>query len=212
MSTIVNQFVQGQRRIDGSVSHSVTLGDDRIVIEKGAIVEPGVHIAGPAYICRGVTVRHGAYLRPYCLLLEGALVGHATEMKSSILLQGAQAPHFAYVGDSVLGNRVNLGAGTRLSNVPMTAGYVMGTKEGKSIHIQVNGRDYDTGARKFGSILGDEVQTGCNAVLNPGTLIGKRSLVYPNMTVPKGLYPADTIFKLRQVVEVVERRYSQPVV
>jgi NDP-sugar pyrophosphorylase family protein len=212
IAAIMDDLVQDQRRIDGAVSPSVALGDARIVIEDGAVVEPGAYIVGPAYIGRGATVRHGAYLRPYCILLEGAIVGHASEMKSSILLPGAQAPHFAYIGDSILGNRVNLGAGTRLSNVPVTAGYVNGVKEKKSIHLQIDGQDYDTGTRKLGAILGDEVHTGCNAVLNPGTLIGKRSLVYPNMTIPKGFYPADTIFKLRQVVEVVERRYSQPAV
>jgi bifunctional N-acetylglucosamine-1-phosphate-uridyltransferase/glucosamine-1-phosphate-acetyltransferase GlmU-like protein len=116
-------------------------------------------------------------------------------LKGAILLNHSAAPHFNYVGDSILGNHVNLGAGTKLSNLKITKG---------SVHIKIDDKVYDTGLRKFGAILGDRVETGCNSVLNPGVLIGPGSAVYPNTTI-SGYIPPGSIVKLRQTLEIVKK-------
>jgi NDP-sugar pyrophosphorylase family protein len=126
-------------------------------------------------------------------------------VKSSVLLDGAKAPHLAYVGDSILGRDVNLGAGTKLSNLAMKApAAAMGGKA--TVSVTIEGRSYDTGRAKLGAILGDHVETGCNAVTNPGCLIGPRTAVYPNASLRPGYYPPDSIVKLRQKLVVIERR------
>lgn len=182
--------------------------DDRhaVVIGEGTVVEPGAFIQGPAIIGRNCEIRHGAYIRGDVLIGDNCVVGHTTELKNAILLNNSDAPHFAYVGDSILGNRVNLGAGTKLSNVPVTSKKDPVTKKRPTIKVTVDGKTYDTGLSKFGAILGDDVQTGCNSVMNPGCLIGKRTLIYPNLSLRKGYYPADLVIKLKQEIEEVERR------
>lgn len=202
---IVNELIGNRRTIEGNVSPQAVLGEGPLVVCPGATIEPGAYIMTPAYIGAGATVRHGAYVRPFSVIMERAILGHASEIKSSLMLPHSQAPHFAYVGDSVLGRHVNLGAGTKLSNVPITAGHVRGVKEKKTVHVKFDNNEYDTAARKFGAILGDEVQIGCNAVLNPGTFVGPRTMVYPNAVLNKGFYQADSIVKLRQQLETVER-------
>ena len=160
------------------------LFDDHIILGSGTVVEPGALIKGPTVIGNNTEVRQGAYMRGNCLVGHGCVVGHATEMKNSIMLDGAKAAHFAYVGDSILGNAANLGAGTRLANLKMIPG---------SIAIRHDGKVYDTGRRKLGAILGDNTETGCNAVTSPGTLMGPSSIVYPTIMVPGGYYPKRTI-------------------
>jgi len=194
-------------QIFGTVATGAFLapGDD-IYIGPGAVVEPGASIAGPAYIGPDAHVRHGAYIRGNALIAAGAIVGHATEVKNSILLSGAYAPHFNYVGDSILGRGVNLGAGTKLSNLTVVSVKDPATGQRPTLKILIGGEVFDTGLAKLGAILGDGAQTGCNSVLNPGVLIGPRSLVYANASLPKGYYPADTIIKLRQTFEYADRR------
>ena len=153
-----------------------------IYIHESAIIEPSVHIIGPAYIGPGVTIRHGAYIREYSWICANSLVGHSSETKHSILLPGAKAPHFNYVGDSVLGPRVNLGAGVKLSNL---------RNDGKEVHVILNGERMGSGLRKFGAILGEDCQLGCNAVTNPGVVLGPRCMVMPNTTVT-GIYDSDS--------------------
>ena len=160
------------------------LFDDHIILGSGTVVEPGALIKGPTVIGNNTEVRQGAYMRGTCLVGNGCVVGHATEMKSSVLLDGAKAAHFAYVGDSVLGNDANMGAGTKLANLKMIPG---------SIAIRYDGKVYDTGRRKLGAILGDNTETGCNSVTSPGTLMGPSSIVYPTITVPGGYYPKRAI-------------------
>ena len=167
-----------------------------VYLGPGSRVEAGATVIGPALIDKDALVRQGAYIRGRVLVGAGALVGHATEVKNSILLPEAKAPHFNYVGDSILGRRVNLGAGSILSNLKVTP---------DTISVQVGDHTYSTGLRKLGGILGDECETGCNCVLNPGTLIGPRTLAYP-LTSLRGYYPPDSIIKLRQQHQVVERR------
>lgn len=187
---------------EGTLPEGVWVGNENIFISTKARVEPGAFIQGPAYVGPGVTISHGAYVRANCILLEGSVLGHASEMKNSILLPGAKAPHFAYIGDSVVGSMANLGAGTKLSNVPVVRNK---SDHGLAISIEIDGKVYNTGLAKLGAIIGDGVQTGCNSVTSPGALIGMRTLIYPNVTVAKGLHPGDSVIKLRQNIELVPR-------
>ena len=165
----------------------VTFTDYRVQFGKGILVEPGAMIKGPTMILDNAQVRQAAYIREDCLIGPKAVVGHATEAKHSIFLEDSKAGHFAYIGDSILGNSVNLGAGTKLANLKFASGSVKiaGPQGGK----------IDTGRRKIGAILGDFVQTGCNSVTNPGVLLGPHSMVAPNSTVKPGFYPSKTIVR-----------------
>lgn len=195
---------------DGTIFGEVRSGayiDDRqsVVIGAGTVVEPGAYIQGPAIIGENCQIRHGAYIRGDVIIGNGCVIGHASELKNTIMLDDAQAPHFAYVGDSILGRNVNLGAGTKLSNLPVTS--IKDSKTGRraTIKIKVNGVEYDTGLSKFGAVIGDCAQTGCNVVANPGTLIGPRTLIYPNLSLRKGYYGPDQIVKLQQNIELVKK-------
>ena len=187
----------------GQVMEGAVLGDGPIRIEEGAVVEPGTFIQGPCYIGRGAGFRHGAYIRGEVVLLEGAVLGHTSEAKNSLLLPNAKAPHFAYLGDSLIGARVNLGARTKLSNLAITSKRDPRTRKRPTISVWNDGTRHDTGLTKFGAILGDDVGTGCNCVLNPGTLIGPRSIVHASASVPRGVYPPDTVLKLRQDIDSI---------
>jgi len=172
--------------------HPTAVLEGKVVIEPGASIGPHAFVQGPAWLMAGARVGHGAYLRDGVLLAPHATVMHASEAKRAIFLAGAKAPHFNYVGDSVLGHRVNLGAGVKLANFKATAD-----------EIQMDGRP--TGLRKLGSLVGDDVSLGCNAVLAPGTVVGARTVVYHGATL-RGVIPADTMVKLRPELDVVPRR------
>ena len=159
---------------------------NRIRIGKGVLIEPGAFIKSPTIIGDQTEVRHGAYIRGNCLIGRNCVVGHVTEVKHTIFLDGAKAGHFAYLGDSILGNQVNLGAGTKLANLRFIKG---------DISITTAGATVKTGLRKMGAVLGDQVQTGCNSVTNPGTLLGKKSMVIPNTTVPAGYHPDGSLIR-----------------
>jgi len=159
---------------------------DKIQFGKGVKVEPGAFIASPTIIGDMTEIRHGAYLRGYCLIGRKCVVGHVTEVKHSIFMDDAKAGHFAYLGDSILGNEVNLGAGTKLANLRFTPG---------NVKVRTADGPVDSGLRKFGAILADFVQTGCNSVTNPGTVLGKKSLVLPNTTVPSGLHEKNSLIR-----------------
>jgi len=173
----------------------VYLLGDRISIGEGCRIEPGAVIVGPAVIEDGVQIRTGAYVRENVILGEGSLVGAHSEVKGSVLFPGAKAPHQAYVGDSLLGRDVNLGAGTILSNVKNI---------GREVSFRAGGQVIQTGLRKFGAVLGDGCKTGCNTVLNPGVLMGPGSVTYPNATLRSGFYPPGTLIKVRQQQQTVE--------
>ncbi|HFC11594.1 MAG TPA: glucose-1-phosphate thymidylyltransferase, partial [Anaerolineae bacterium] len=196
----------GQRIIEGDVMTGAIIDDGPIYIGKGAVIHPTAWIQSPAYIAAGAVVRHGALVRPNVIMLEGSVIGHASEAKNAILLKHAYAPHFAYVGDSILGNHCNLGAGTKLSNLSVLSEKDIKTGKRPTIKLIVDKQQFDTGLAKMGAILGDHAQTGCNTVLNPGCIIGKHSLVYANTSLRKGVYPANSLIKLRQVMEIVTRR------
>ncbi len=153
--------------------------DPNVQLGKGTVVEPGALIKGPTIIGNGTEIRQGAYIRGTCLVGDRCVVGHTTEVKGSIFLDGAKAGHFAYVGDSILGKDVNLGAGTKLANLKI---------KGNNVRIWTENGAVDTGRRKLGAIIGDGTEIGCNAVTNPGTILGKRCLVFPLTSVAPGIY------------------------
>jgi len=174
----------------------VVLAGDRIEIGRGTRIAPGVTIHGPVRIGRDCEIRAGAFLRGGVWLGDGAVVGANVEVKRAILLDGAKAPHLNYVGDSILGRGVNLGAGTILSNF---------RHDGAQISIRSPEGAIATGRRKLGALLGDAVETGCNAVLHPGTVVGAGTRIYPGVQLRSGFWPAGSVIKLRQELEVVAR-------
>lgn len=206
LEQLVAELTKGQQTVLGEVMEGAYLSGRAIYIGAGARIEPGAYVHGPAYIAPGAVVRHSAFVRENVILLPGATLGHATEAKHSILLPHAHAPHFNYVGDSILGQHVNLGAGTKLSNLTLVSEKDEATGQRPTIVIHIGSEAYDTGLEKLGAIMGDDSQTGCNSVLNPGCLIGRRSLVYANMSLRKGYYPPDSVMKLRQNTKVMPRR------
>ncbi|RCK78372.1 MAG: Glucosamine-1-phosphate N-acetyltransferase [Candidatus Ozemobacter sibiricus] len=175
-------------QILGVVEEGAILKGEDIFIGRNSRVQAGAMIIGPTILGANVEVRHGAYIRGHVIAGDGAVIGHASEVIRSVLLPGAKAPHFNYVGDSILGARVNLGAGTKLSNLK---------NDGSEVKVHAAGTSYKTGLKKFGAILGDGCMLGCNTVTNPGTLMGPNCRVYPNATVT-GYYVASTIVKLVQ--------------
>ena len=156
-----------------------------VVIEPSAIIEPSTHLIGPCYVGKNAQIRHGAYIRENSWICSDAVVGHCSEVKHSILLPGSKAPHFNYVGDSILGKGVNLGAGVKLSNL---------RNDGTEVFLRIDGTRVPSGLRKFGAILGENSQLGCNSVTNPGTVLGNGSVVWPNTTVT-GVHPAQSIHR-----------------
>ncbi|MCB1110484.1 MAG: UDP-N-acetylglucosamine diphosphorylase [Chlamydiia bacterium] len=171
----LDQFSLG--KIECQIPEGVTLvNPEKISIGKGTRVEAGAYIEGPCLIGENSTVRHGAYIRPYVLTGKNCVLGHATEAKHAVFLDGAQAPHFNYVGDSVLGNHVNIGAGVICANFRLDHGEVV---------VEVNGDRFKTGLRKMGAIIGDQAQVGCNSVLNPGVLLRKKTLVRACSSIQK---------------------------
>lgn len=205
IKTHVARLVGEQQTILGEVMDGAYVSDRPVYIGEGAHIEPGAYVHGPAYIAPGATVRHGAFVRENVILLQGAILGHASEAKNALFLPNAHAPHFNYVGDAILGHHVNLGAGTKLSNLGVLSEKDAVTGKRPSIVLTIDGEQYDTELAKFGAILGDGAQTGCNSVLNPGCVIGPHTLIYANASLRKGYYPARSIVKLRQTVEVVAR-------
>ena len=149
----------------------------RIAIGKGTLVEGGATIKGPTIIGDRTEVRQGAYLRGYCLIGDRCVIGHTTEVKHSVFLDDAKAGHFAYLGDSIIGNDANLGAGTKCANLRFIPG---------NVQVSYEGELCSTGMRKFGAVIGDQAQTGCNSVTSPGTIIARGSFLMPNTTAPSG--------------------------
>ncbi len=181
------------QRIEIALDPRVFLSGDRIVIGAGTRIAPGVTIVGPVRIGCDCEIRPGAYLRGGVWLGDGCVVGANVELKRAILGDRAKAPHLSYVGDSILGRGVNLGAGTILSNF---------RHDGGEIRIATPEGPLATGRRKLGALLGDGVATGCNSVLHPGCVVGARTRLYTGVQLRSGLWPADSMIKLRQELEV----------
>ena len=158
---------------------------ENVWIAKEAQVYPSAQINGPAIIGKGAQVRHCAFIRGNAIVGEGAVVGNSTELKNVVLFNKVQVPHYNYVGDSILGYKSHMGAGSITSNV----------KSDKTlVDVVVNGERIHTGLKKFGAMLGDGVEVGCNTVMNPGTVIGSYSNVYP-LSMVRGFVPGKSIYK-----------------
>ncbi len=166
---------------------------ENVWIAKSATVFESAYIAGPAIIGKNAEIRHCAFIRGNAIVGEGAVVGNSTELKNVILFNKVQVPHYNYVGDSILGYKAHMGAGSITSNVKSDKKPVV-VKDGKE--------KIETGLKKFGAMIGDEAEIGCGAVLNPGTVIGKKSTVYPLSSV-REVVPARSIYKKRG--EVAEK-------
>lgn len=162
------------------------IGED-VWIARSATVAPTAYIHGPAIIGKNAEVRHCAFIRGNAIVGEGAVVGNSTELKNVVLFNKVQVPHYNYVGDSILGYKAHMGAGSITSNV----------KSDKKLVVVKDGRErIETGLKKFGAMLGDEVEVGCGSVLNPGTVVGRHSSIYPLSSV-REVVPADSIYKKR---------------
>ena len=166
---------------------------ENVWIAKSAKVAPTAYINGPAIIGKDAEVRHCAFIRGNALVGEGAVVGNSTELKNVILFDKVQVPHYNYVGDSILGYKSHMGAGSITSNVKSDKKLVV--VKGKEAHIE-------TGLKKFGAMLGDEVEVGCGSVLNPGTVVGSHTNIYPLSSV-RGVVPSHSIYKNQN--EVVDK-------
>ena len=167
-------------------------GED-VWVAKSAVVAPTAYIHGPAIIGKNAEVRHCAFIRGHAIVGEGAVVGNSTELKNVILFNKVQVPHYNYVGDSILGYKAHMGAGSITSNVKSDKTLVV---------VKDKERRYETGRKKFGAMLGDEVEVGCGSILNPGTVVGPNTNIYPLSSV-REVIPANSIYKKRG--EVAEK-------
>ena len=157
---------------------------ENVWVAKSATVYPSAYINGPAIIDEEAEVRHGAFIRGNAIEGKKAVVGNSTELKNVVLFNRVQVPHYNYVGDSILGFKAHMGAGSITSNV----------KSDKTLVVVKEEEKIETGLKKFGAMLGDGVEVGCNSVLNPGTVIGRNSNIYPISSV-RGFIPSDSIYK-----------------
>jgi UDP-N-acetylglucosamine diphosphorylase / glucose-1-phosphate thymidylyltransferase / UDP-N-acetylgalactosamine diphosphorylase / glucosamine-1-phosphate N-acetyltransferase / galactosamine-1-phosphate N-acetyltransferase len=184
-----------QPGIEGQVLSGATVGAE-VFIGPGTVVEPGAVIKGPAWIGANCQVRAGCYIRENVIVGDGVVMGNSSEFKNCVLFDGCEVPHFNYVGDSILGYKAHLGAGVILSNVRLDRGEVT---------VRDGGQSIATGLRKFGAVIGDLAEIGCNSCINPGSIIGRRSVLYP-LSNFAGVLPSMSILKTRQVQSVLARR------
>jgi len=168
-----------------------------VFVGKGTVIEQGAMVKGPAWIGEGCEIRSGCYIRENVIIGNGVVAGNSCEFKNCLIFDKAQVPHFNYVGDSILGHGAHLGAGVILSNVKLdkTEIFVAGS----------DGKPVATGLKKFGAVIGDHAEIGCNSVISPGSIIGRNSIVYPG-TQWRGVLGGDQIAKTRQQIEIVKRR------
>jgi len=181
--------------IDGDVSEQAFVGSP-IFVGAGTVVEPGATIKGPAWIGKNCVIRSGAYLRENVIVGDGCVLGNSSEFKNCILLDGVNVPHFSYVGDSIMGKGSHLGAGVILSNVKL---------DSREVQVSHEGARIATGLRKFGAIIGDRTEIGCNSVISPGSVIGRECILYPG-THWHGVLEHERIVKIRQTQELVTRQ------
>ena len=177
-------------------AHDQAVIEGDVFVGEGTVIEAGALIRGPAWIGRNCHIGHGATLRGNVIVGDDCVVGHAAELKNAVLFNGCDVPHFNYVGDSVLGHRVHLGAGAMLSNYRLIRG---------NVNVRTASGSLDSGLAKFGALIGDRTEIGCNAVLNPGAIIGRDCLLYPNVTFT-GVLPARRLVKNKTELTVVEKR------
>lgn len=158
---------------------------NKIYIHPSVIIEPYVHIIGPAFIGKNTILRSGAYIRENVIIGKNCVIGHATELKNSIILSHSSAAHFNYIGDSIIGQNVNIAGGASFANLRL---------DRKKVTVKYKNKKISTNLEKFGAIIGDNTQIGAQVVLNPGTIIGKNCIIYPQAFV-NGFYKEGSIIK-----------------
>ena len=192
LSKIGDYIIELGNKLDSKIYEKK--GED-VWIAKTAKVMPTAYIKGPAIIGENAEVRHCAFIRGKAIVGNNAVVGNSTELKNVILFNNVQVPHYNYVGDSILGYKSHMGAGSITSNV----------KSDKKLVVVKNGKEQiETGIKKIGAMIGDMVEIGCGSVLNPGTVVGKNSNIYPLSSV-RGVIPKNCIYKNKN--EIVEKRH-----
>ena len=169
---------------------------NNVYVGAGTVVEQGALLKGPAWIGENCHIRSGCYVRENVIAGDGVVMGNSCEFKNCILFDGAQVPHFNYVGDSILGYRAHLGAGVILSNVKL---------DHRDIDVMTTDGSIATGLKKFGAIVGDRTEIGCNAVINPGAVVGRDCIIYPSANF-RGVLPARSIVKVHQNIQILTRR------
>ena len=169
---------------------------NQVFIGSGTVVEQGAVLKGPAWIGENCHIRSGCYVRENVIVGDGVVMGNSCEFKNSIIFDEAQVPHFNYVGDSILGFKAHLGAGVILSNVKL---------DHSEIVIATDNEKLPTGLTKFGAIVGDRTEIGCNAVINPGSILGRECIVYPNTSF-RGVLPSRSIVRNQQQNQILPRR------
>jgi NDP-sugar pyrophosphorylase family protein len=182
-------------RLANKCDGEVYIGEN-VSIGEGTVLEDGAMVKGPAIIGRNCQIRHNAYIRDYVIIGDDCVIGNSCELKNTLVFNHAAVPHFNYVGDSILGYKAHLGAGVKISNLKVVSG---------NVTVEINGKPFDTGLRKFGALLGDDTDIGCNVVLNPGSIIGRNSAIYPN-TNWRGVLGPNLLVKNKAAQEVVARR------
>lgn len=176
--------VPAEKRVKGKVHESAVL-DGEVFVGPGTIIKPFSYIVGPVIIGDNSIIGPSAYIRSNVVIGPDSIIGHASEVKNSILLNRVWASHFAYIGDSIIGNKTELGAGAKIANFRL---------DEKTIKVKYKQEQIDTGLEKFGAIVGDGVSIGCNSVLNPGAILEKNSAVYP-ATSTTGYHPQNSVIK-----------------
>ncbi len=195
---VKNQIEKHPMSVEGTIEDGAYIRNpDYIVLGEGSVIQAGAMVCGPAIIGKNVEIRHGAFVRGDVIICDNAVVGHTSECVRAIYMPGAKSPHFNYVGDSILGTNVNLGAGTKLSNLK---------HDGSNVTLMLEGKRVDTGMRKFGAILGDNGQLGCNSVCNPGTIMEPDCMLYGCASI-QGYFLKGSRIKLKQNTIVVPSRH-----
>jgi len=196
----IGPYLRERLQALGAGFHGRKLGEayigPEVYIGAGTMVEPGAVIKGPAWIGENCEIRAGAYVRDNVIVGDGAVLGNSCEFKNCVLFNGCQVPHYTYVGDSILGYKAHLGAGVILSNFKLT---------GDEISVRAEGGAIRTGLRKFGAIVGDRAEVGCQSVINPGSILGREVLIYPGV-VWSGVLAERTVVKHRPDYVLQPRR------
>ncbi len=167
-----------------------------VFVGRGTVIEPGAMIKGPAWIGENCQIRNGAYIRENVIIGNNVVAGNSCEFKNCLVFDKAEVAHFNYVGDSILGYKAHLGAGVILSNVRL---------DRREVTVSLPDSAMPTGLRKFGAIVGDHAEIGCNSVISPGSIIGREALIYPGVSW-RGILPEKRIARLRQQVDIIPRR------
>lgn len=192
LSGIKDTIIRIGNSLDKSEYNEVS---ENVWVHRSAKIAPTAFLGAPCIVGESTEVRHCAFVRGSALIGKGCVVGNSTELKNVILFDGVQVPHYNYVGDSILGHKAHMGAGSITSNV----------KSDKTLVVVKGEQTVATGLKKFGAMLGDFVEVGCNSVLNPGTVIGKNTIIYP-LSCVRGVVPADSIYKSGgRIVAKIER-------